>query len=255
MYLIVTDSFRKWPEIFEVSKADTHNTIEKLKETFSRYGLPETIVTDNGTPFTSGEFSEFCELNGIKQLTSPPWHPSSNGAAENAVKSFKIGFGKILMNKSERSTQSAISKYLFYYRNTVHSTTICTPSKLMFGRESNIRLNKIKPKSHSYTAIDRQIRNYKGNISNKILVKDDAVFIRDYSKPNKKGWKTCIIDEIVGNNIYICKEQSTNRYFKRHTNQIIKAGTFYKNSEALISEPEKTVECSPTQVDVTDAPK
>ncbi|XP_003241242.1 uncharacterized protein K02A2.6-like [Acyrthosiphon pisum] len=256
MYLILTDSFSKWPEIFEVSKADTHNTIEKLKETFSRYGLPDTIVTDNGTPFTSGEFSEFCELNSIKHLTSPPWHPSSNGAAENAVKSFKIGFGKILMNKSEYSTDSAINKYLFYYRNAIHSTTGCTPSKLMFGREANIRLNKIKPKPHSYTAIDRQIRNYKGSISNKVFNKNDAVFIRDYSKPNKKGWKTCIIDEIVGNNIYICKEQLTNRYFKRHADQIVKAGTFYKNAEDLISEPEQTVECnSPTQVVETDVPK
>jgi len=59
MYLIVTDSFSKWSEIFELSKADSHNTIQKLKETFSRYGLPDTIVTDNGTPFTSAEFSEF----------------------------------------------------------------------------------------------------------------------------------------------------------------------------------------------------
>ncbi|KAL4143418.1 hypothetical protein QTP88_005749 [Uroleucon formosanum] len=214
----------KWPDIFEVSKADTHNTIEKLKEIFSRYGLPDTIVTDNGTPFTSEELSEFCELNSIKHLTSSPhWHPSSNGAAENAVKSFKIGFGKILMNKSE---------------------------------EANIILNKIKPKPHSCTAIDRQIRNYKGNILNKVFIKNDAVFIRDYSKPNKKGWKTCIIDEIVGNNIYICKEQLTNRHFKRYADQIVKAGTFYQSTEPLISEPEQTVEGdASTQVVVTDVPK
>lgn len=73
MYLNVTDSFSKWSEIFELSKADSHNNIQKLKETFSRYGLPDTIVTDNVTPFTSGEFSEFLrKTNGIKHLTLAP---------------------------------------------------------------------------------------------------------------------------------------------------------------------------------------
>jgi len=240
MYLIITDSFSKWPEIFEISKADSHNTIEKLKETFTRYGLPDTVVTDNGTPFTSGELSEFCELNGIKHLTSSSWHPSSNGAAENAVKSFKIGFSKIIMSKSDSSTEPTINKYLFYYRNSVHSITGFTPSKLMFGREANIRLNKIKPKPLNVTASDRQIRNYKGNITNKTFLNNAIVFIRDYSKPNKKGWKTYIIDEILGNNIYICKDQSSNKYFKRHVDQIIKSGTYCKNAEKLVTEPDIT---------------
>jgi len=94
MFLIISDSFSKWPEIFKVKKADTNNTLIKLKKVFARFGLPNTIVTDNGTPFTTTEFSDFCQLNGIKHLTSPPYHPSSNGAAENAVKTFKLGLKK-----------------------------------------------------------------------------------------------------------------------------------------------------------------
>ena len=125
----------------------------------------------------------------------------------------------------------------------------------MFGREENIRLNKIKPKAHISTAVDRQIRNYKGNISNKIFFKNDSVFIRDYSKPNKKSWKTCIIDESVGNNIYICKEQLTNRYFKRHADQIIKSNISHKDAGKLISKPELNEGNSPTQTAVLEVPK
>jgi len=96
MFLVISDSFSKWPEIFKVNKADTNNTLIKLKKVFARFGLPNTIVSDNGTPFTSSEFSEFCQYNRIQHLTSPPYHPSSNGADKNAVKTFKLGFKKIL---------------------------------------------------------------------------------------------------------------------------------------------------------------
>ncbi|KAF0758597.1 Uncharacterized protein FWK35_00007498 [Aphis craccivora] len=107
---------------------------EPLK-VFARFGLPDTIVTGNGTPFTSTEFSDFCQLN-----------------ADN----------------KNISIQSALCKYLFFYRNTTHISTNQTPTKIMFRRD--VKLLK------------------------KIL---EEVFIRDYIKPNQRGWKVCSIVEIV----------------------------------------------------------
>ena len=56
-----------------------------LLELFSRFGLPETIVSDNGTPFTSKEFENFCKL----LLKSAPDHPRSNGLVERFIDVFK----------------------------------------------------------------------------------------------------------------------------------------------------------------------
>lgn len=113
MFLIITNSFSKWPETFENQKSDTENTLIKLREVFSRFGLPNTIVLGNGAPFTSSEFSSFCQYNGIKHLTSPPYHLASNGAAENAVKLFKLGFKKILSDNKNISTHLALCKFYF----------------------------------------------------------------------------------------------------------------------------------------------
>lgn len=75
-------------------------------------------------------------------------------------------------------------------------------------------------------AITREVRNYKGKVDNKRFEIGENVYIRDYSKQNKKNWKACIIDEQLGNPTYICKDTINNSYFKRHVDQIIKLGTY-----------------------------
>ncbi len=66
-------------------------TIEKLRSTFATHGLPKTIVSDNGPSFVSSEFKKFIQLNGIRHITSAPYHPSTNGLAERTVQAVKQG--------------------------------------------------------------------------------------------------------------------------------------------------------------------
>ena len=63
--------------------------IDALRISFATHGLPYVIVSDNGPSFTSKEFKNFIHKNGIKHITIVPCYPSSNGAAERAVQTFK----------------------------------------------------------------------------------------------------------------------------------------------------------------------
>ena len=65
-----------------MSSITTAKTIEKLRMLFANHGLPNKRVTNNGPSFTSEKFIVFMENNGIKHVTSAPYHPSSNGLAE-----------------------------------------------------------------------------------------------------------------------------------------------------------------------------
>ena len=88
MFLLLLDSRSKWPEIYPMSSTTIFKTIEVLRHIFSSYGIPEQLVSDNGSQFTSEEFADFVKSNGIKHIRTAPYRPSSNGAVERLLQSF-----------------------------------------------------------------------------------------------------------------------------------------------------------------------
>ena len=89
MLFVVTDAHSKWPDVCVMDSTTSSKTISVLREMFARYGLPRQLVSDNGPQFTSGEFKQFLHANDVKHITTAPYHPSSNGAAEWLVQTVK----------------------------------------------------------------------------------------------------------------------------------------------------------------------
>ncbi len=94
MFLVVMDAHSKWLEVVPMKIATAVNTIQHLRQLFARFGIPESVVSDNGTPFVAEEFCIFCQVNGICHIRVASYHPSSNGLAERGVQIFKQGFRK-----------------------------------------------------------------------------------------------------------------------------------------------------------------
>lgn len=224
-FLIVLDSYSKWVEVFPMTTITSSETIEKLRECFARFGLPKTIVSDNGRQLTSTEFENFCSKNGIEHLTTAPYHPQSNGAAENAVKSFKIGMKKALADpkNTKVSPETLANRYLFNYRSAIHPTTTETPFKLMFGRDMKAHFDQITPQkliemcdstmatttSANANQNSKTIRNFTVN---------DKVLVRDFqSKSNP--WKKAIVKAILGKRMYKCK--TVEGEWQRHADQMM----------------------------------
>lgn len=147
MFLLIIDAHSKWVEIFPMNSTTTTNTIEKLRILFSQLGLPKVIVSDNGPQFVSEEFHLFLTQNGIKHITSAPYHPRTNGQAERLIQVFKQAMKSA--KKSCGSIQQKLSTFLFRYRTTPHSLTNKTPAKLLYGHNLRTRLDLIKPSLHN----------------------------------------------------------------------------------------------------------
>ncbi|XP_061709472.1 uncharacterized protein K02A2.6-like [Cydia pomonella] len=141
-YLVVVDSSSKWIEVKQMTRTTADDVIRVLREIFARFGLPKMMVSDNGPPFTSGELTQFMQFNGIKQTYSPVYHPSSNGAAEGAVKLVKKTILKALRDKQD--VDAALQSYLLAYRNSIHSSTGESPARLLQRRGLRTRLDLLR---------------------------------------------------------------------------------------------------------------
>ena len=98
--------------------------IGKLKNFFSHHGVPETVVSDNGTQFSSAEFRTFADRWNFSHVTSSPHYPQSNGAAERAVKTVK-----------EILRQDDIFLALLSYRSAPIPDLGASPAELAMGRK------------------------------------------------------------------------------------------------------------------------
>jgi len=74
-FLVVLDAYSKWLEVKDMRSITTDNTIVELREIFGRWGLPVTLVSDNGAQLTSHVFTTFLKSNGIVLLNTTPGDP------------------------------------------------------------------------------------------------------------------------------------------------------------------------------------
>ena len=126
--LVVSDYFSNFIEVDSVSAENSKAVIRSLMAMFSRYGVPDSVVTDNGPCFASSEFSKFASQWNFQHVTSSPRYPQSNGKAENAVRTVKRLFTKC------RAAGVSEFQALLDWRNTPSEGLDASPAQRFFGR-------------------------------------------------------------------------------------------------------------------------
>ena len=153
-YLLIVDAYSKWADVYNMGNSTiTTRTTEYLSRFTSFCGIPSTLVSDNGPQFTSGEFSRFCQVQGIRHQRTPPYYPASNGQVERVIQELN----RFLVKHRSISPSLVIPKFLFMYRNTLHTISRVTPASLLFKFTPVTRLDFLKP------AFPQQMSERQGN--------------------------------------------------------------------------------------------
>jgi cleavage and polyadenylation specificity factor subunit 1 len=139
--LTIMDRFSRWCEAIPIADITAQTVIKQLFDQWiSRYGLPKTILSDQGRQFQSQEFKTFCDRMGIKHVVTTAYHPQTNGLIENFHRTLKTAFKchyPIAWTKS-------LSTILLGIRSSIPKDFEFSVSEVMFGQAMRLPADLIQ---------------------------------------------------------------------------------------------------------------
>jgi transposase InsO family protein len=82
--LVAIDKFSKWIEVQPLNSIRSEQAVAFFTNIIHLFGVPNSIITDNGTQFTGRKFLDFCEDHHIRVDWAAVAHPMTNGQVERA---------------------------------------------------------------------------------------------------------------------------------------------------------------------------
>ena len=136
--LVIGDYFTKWQEAFPLKDMEAVSVVRVLVNDFvCRFGVPESLHTDQGRNFESAVIKEVCKLLDIRKTCTTPYHPQSDGLVERFNRTL-LDLLSMALGNEEHYWDLFLPVLLFAYTTSYHETTGTTPFELMFGRDPRL---------------------------------------------------------------------------------------------------------------------
>lgn len=104
-----------------------------------RYGIPSSIIIDNGQPFKNQDVQELCDRFKIQHHFSTPYYPQGNGQAEASNKTI-LKILKKIVNDEGKDWHVQLNPALWAYKTSICTPTGATPYSLVYGSEAILPL-------------------------------------------------------------------------------------------------------------------
>ena len=137
LVLVMVDAGSGWIEAFPTRDRSSKTVIKCLRTIFTRFGVPELMVSDNGKEFVSRELNLWLERQGVKKMESPPYFPRANGLAERAVRTLKSALVTWKESVYHSDFNTFLQRVLFHHRISAFSRGK-SPAEIIFGRQLRV---------------------------------------------------------------------------------------------------------------------
>ena len=131
--LTLVDYATRYPEAVPLKQISTEAVAEALVDMFSRLGVPQEVLSDNGAQFVSECMAEVARLLSVEQLRTTPYHPMCNGLVEKFNGTLKKMLRR-LCNEQPKQWHRYVNALLFAYREVPQESTGFAPFELLYGR-------------------------------------------------------------------------------------------------------------------------
>lgn len=140
--MVMIDYYSRFVEIREMKLTSARKTSETLDEVFRVHSFPEVIWTDNGQPYPSEEFTDYCKSKNIKLIHTIPYWPQMNGEVERQNRGIlrTLRIAKI----EKKDWRKALKDYAETYNSTPHTVTGKQPFEMLNGRAAKLLIPSLK---------------------------------------------------------------------------------------------------------------
>ncbi|KAJ8341888.1 hypothetical protein SKAU_G00341790 [Synaphobranchus kaupii] len=131
--LVILDYATRYPEAIPLRTATGKTVAKELFMLCSRVGIPEDILTDQGSCFMSNVMKALCQLMKVKQVRTSVYHPQTDGLVERFNKTLKQMMRK-LIESDAKDWDQPLPYLLFSVREVPQASTGFSPFELLYGR-------------------------------------------------------------------------------------------------------------------------
>ena len=124
---MVCDYATRYPEAVALRSVEAPHIAVELVKIFSRVGVPEEVLTDQGANFMSQLLTEVYRFLHIKLIRTTPYHPQTDGLVERFNQTLKAMLRKTTLS-GERSWDKLLPYVIFSYREVPQASTGFSPS-------------------------------------------------------------------------------------------------------------------------------
>jgi hypothetical protein len=133
--LVIQDVLTRWIEFIPIITADSETIVDKLMQFIYRYGIPQKVLTDQGSIFMSGLFDQLCSTFGVKHIDTTPYRPQANGMNERSHATLHRLFALLQREALHKTQWPKLCPLIGYIHNTTfHSTIKRSPFEALYGR-------------------------------------------------------------------------------------------------------------------------
>lgn len=127
LVIVMTDIFSKFTQAVPTQDHKAATVAEVLvREWFYRYGVPARLHSDQGRSFESESVKQLCELYGVKNTRTTPYHPQGNGQCERFNRTLN-NLLRTLPADQKRHWPDHLPQLVFNYNTTPHQSTGASP--------------------------------------------------------------------------------------------------------------------------------
>jgi transposase InsO family protein len=137
--LVTIDKFSKWVKACPITNIRADQAVSFFTDIIHQFGVPNSIITDNGSQFTDRKFLEYCDKYHIRVDWAAVAHPQTNGQVEHANAMILQGLKPRIfdrLNKSGRKWLQELPVVVWSLRTTPSRATGFTPFFLVYDAEA-----------------------------------------------------------------------------------------------------------------------